>query len=346
MSVDKRAKRTATMGLKNGMRMRHVLLVICGILLTMQNTHSMPGAPLEIAFFGASSCGLCEQIKADILQPLSERYSEEKLNIQIFDIDKPEHLALLEKMEAMRSITTPSGQTLFFPDTVLLGYKTIFASARTLIEQKLADTNAPRSIQWPEQTNQIAEQQPHAATSRSSSHGPKTGEIIRDLLFFVLGIVVVVFRTHRGVLIGAQLALGIIFIIAGGGKIEHTTEMEVILRAYKILPEFFLPIAATLLPWLELVIGVGLISGLWSKISGLSVVILHLFFIPALAIRTTMEAATQQVSWFSVTFDCGCGLGENVAWILILRDIGFLLIGYMVWKRAQRFNALQSFSPQ
>jgi uncharacterized membrane protein YphA (DoxX/SURF4 family) len=150
---------------------------------------------------------------------------------------------------------------------------------------------------------------------------------VRDLLMLALGILAVVFRKNRISAIFCQLLLGIVFMVSGSTKIFEADKLAIIIDSYKIMPREYISLAAVCMPWVEVLGGLCLVSAVIPATGALLIVGMNLFFIPALTYRAISLAHRLGTSVFSVNFDCGCGLGENFAWVLILRDIGFLLMG-------------------
>jgi len=61
--------------------------------------------------------------------------------------------------------------------------------------------------------------------------------------------------------VGASIILGLIFIIAGAGKLTDQAELLTILVETSILPSKLVCLIALWLPWLELILGLCLITG-------------------------------------------------------------------------------------
>jgi uncharacterized membrane protein YphA (DoxX/SURF4 family)/3-mercaptopyruvate sulfurtransferase SseA len=153
----------------------------------------------------------------------------------------------------------------------------------------------------------------------------------RDLIMLVIGIAVFAFfRKNKPAVALIQILLGIVFIVSGSTKLFHPDKLAVILDAYRIMPAVVIPFAAVCMPWIEFVSGICLAFGLLPSSGALIVLGMHVFFIPALSYRALFLARQLGISIFNVDFDCGCGLGENFAWVLILRDFGFLFMGLTV----------------
>jgi rhodanese-related sulfurtransferase len=159
----------------------------------------------------------------------------------------------------------------------------------------------------------------------------------RDLAMLLIGIVSLILIRNKQVNFAIQLLLGVIFIISASSKLLHADKLLVILEAYRILPVQLLPFAAACMPWIELLSGIALVTRVWGQSGALVVAGMNVFFIPALAYRAFLMAHQLGISPFGVDFDCGCGLGENFAWVLILRDVGFFLMAISILIRSVLF---------
>jgi uncharacterized membrane protein YphA (DoxX/SURF4 family) len=134
----------------------------------------------------------------------------------------------------------------------------------------------------------------------------------------------------------ARLILGGVLLIAGALKIGSLQKSAMSVRSYELLP---VPIANFLgytLPWIEIGIGLLLITGALVRISGLIGAITMLAFIIA-------------ISWAwakGLSIDCGCFGGggaidpEDTKYLPeIIRDIGLLILGiYLYFYPKGRFG--------
>ncbi len=100
-----------------------------------------------------------------------------------------------------------------------------------------------------------------------------------------------------------RLAMGIIMIAAAVPKLMNVDESVRAVRAYRLLPEVFVPFAGTVLPYLEFVFGLVLIVGVfvrWSAILWLALMAVFVFGV-----------AWAWAKGYSI--DCGCfGGGGDV----------------------------------
>jgi uncharacterized membrane protein YphA (DoxX/SURF4 family) len=118
----------------------------------------------------------------------------------------------------------------------------------------------------------------------------------------------------------ARMILGIVFIYASIDKIQHPAAFAKAVYNYQILPDFLINLTAIVLPWLELILGIFLILGLFRDGSVGLVAFLQLVFLGAMAFNLAR----------GLNIDCGCfdtssvSSGGHMGWYL-LRDAFFLL---------------------
>jgi len=125
----------------------------------------------------------------------------------------------------------------------------------------------------------------------------------------------------------SRLFLGGIFIYASHDKILHPMPFAEIVFNYQILPDPFVNLVALFLPWVELLMGLSLVFGLWLPGAVLiSTVLLSVFF-------TTLIFNMLR----GLDIDCGCftvsagpAAGGHMLWYL-LRDGIFLLVGIFLF---------------
>jgi uncharacterized membrane protein YphA (DoxX/SURF4 family) len=124
-----------------------------------------------------------------------------------------------------------------------------------------------------------------------------------------------------------RFGAGVIFLWAGLSKAFDLQSTVLAVDAYDVLPEALVRPVAAALPWIEIVLGVFLILGLFVRFAGIGVAVLTTVFIVGLA----------QAKARGLQIDCGCfgpgGTGNGVGWWEIARDIPLLLAGiYLAWR--------------
>ncbi len=134
------------------------------------------------------------------------------------------------------------------------------------------------------------------------------------------------YRTY--LLLLARVFLGIMWVLAGIEKIADPAQFSRDISNYHLLPFGLENTVAIVLPWLELLIGLSLIFGLYinsaSFISGALMVIFILFISQAMARGFNIE--------------CGCGLkeGQMVGWGKIFENILYFLGSYFILIRKEK----------
>jgi uncharacterized membrane protein YphA (DoxX/SURF4 family) len=109
-----------------------------------------------------------------------------------------------------------------------------------------------------------------------------------------------------------RIALGGIFVYAAWMKLKDPWQLFAMsIDSYRILPLQAVELAAHVIPWLELAVGLLLIAGVWLRISGSIVSLLLLTFF-GLMLRAYAKG---------MEINCGCfGTSEMISWKTLLRD--------------------------
>lgn len=123
----------------------------------------------------------------------------------------------------------------------------------------------------------------------------------------------------------ARLVLGGLFIYASIDKIAQPVQFVRVIESYKILPLALLSLPALILPWVELIAGICLISGIGVRSAAILLSALLVFFILVLGFNA-LRGITR--------ISCGCfsnsiGDSENI-YVLIARDLLILIPGLMI----------------
>lgn len=143
--------------------------------------------------------------------------------------------------------------------------------------------------------------------------------------------------THPWLTVRVQIALGAIFVIAALPKLTDPPSFAHMIYNYRIVPGGVINISALIMPWLEVLCGLALILGIWTRPARDLVALMLVIFIVAISINLFRGNA----------IDCGC---FNVAdagktyeqritdmKIDIVRDLGMLLLVAQLWF-ADRFS--------
>ena len=126
----------------------------------------------------------------------------------------------------------------------------------------------------------------------------------------------------------ARLQIGGIFIYASIEKIVNPGEFARAIDNYRIIPFGLENNIAIILPWLELVIGICLILGVF--IDGASFLVIFIMMVFIIAISYAILRG--------YNIECGCGLtpGELVGMQKIIEDLTYVILAWMIIKRPNR----------
>jgi len=134
----------------------------------------------------------------------------------------------------------------------------------------------------------------------------------------------------------ARLILGGVLLAAGALKIGSLQKSAMAVRSYELLPVPLANFLGYTLPWVEIGVGLLLITGALVRISGLIGAVTMLAFIIAIG----------QAWARGLSIDCGCFGGggaidpEDTKYLSeIIRDIGLLILGiYLYFYPKSRFG--------
>ena len=125
-----------------------------------------------------------------------------------------------------------------------------------------------------------------------------------------------------------RIVLGGIFIYASLDKIAHPAEFAKAIGNYHVLPFGLENLLALTLPWLELLAGVALITGVMVDGAAIMVILMNIVFIFAIS-QALARGISIECGCFSVTTEGG----DNIGLQTIIRDIGYLIMGFIVFYR-------------
>jgi len=120
----------------------------------------------------------------------------------------------------------------------------------------------------------------------------------------------------------SQLILGGVFLYAGAAKVFDSGGLAASIRGYGLsLPEWFVTLSAHSLPLLEILLGLYLVVGLFTRIAAWVANFLTILFTLAL-----LQGALR-----GLEIDCGCfgstSGGTSSLWVDVMRDLGLLALG-------------------
>lgn len=135
------------------------------------------------------------------------------------------------------------------------------------------------------------------------------------------------------VLFVLRILLGVLFIYASYDKILHPHQFAISIRAYKIVPIEFSNLFALMLAWSEMIAGVLIILGIFTKQAASAIFIMLGMFISAIVISIVRGLA----------IDCGCFRnegGHTVDFSLLIRDIFFLVAAYLIIRHERGYLSI------
>jgi|TARA_B100000686_G_C16481290_1_gene807210 uncharacterized membrane protein YphA (DoxX/SURF4 family) len=129
----------------------------------------------------------------------------------------------------------------------------------------------------------------------------------------------------------SRLILGAVFIYASLDKIMNPDDFAKAIGNYHVLPFGLENLLALVLPWVELLTGLCLIIGVMVDGATVLIILMNIVFIFAIS-----QALARGIS-----IECGCFSvssegGDNIGLQTIIRDIGYLLLAYVVYYRQER----------
>jgi len=141
---------------------------------------------------------------------------------------------------------------------------------------------------------------------------------------------------NRWVEFGARWLLGATFVYASYHKILAPAEFAKIVYGYGLFPGEFINLIAVVIPFVELITGLGLIFGFYPRSAAVITIGMLMLFIVILSINIAR----------GYDFDCGCFSVNRlspteVPWVTVARDIVLLFLGvYIVIFRKDRNRIL------
>jgi putative oxidoreductase len=150
---------------------------------------------------------------------------------------------------------------------------------------------------------------------------------------------------NRWLFLAARLIAGGLFLALGLTKTPNPLLFAKEIHMYGIIPvepQVLLNLAALLLPWIEVVCGFFLIAGLFLESSSLILGLLTVAFTGAVFYRTLAIYFSENISFWAIHFDCGCGTGDVVAWEKLLSNTAFILLCFWVYRSRSVFLTLRS----
>lgn len=129
-----------------------------------------------------------------------------------------------------------------------------------------------------------------------------------------------------------QIALGVFFVAAALPKVVDPPGFAHMIYNYRLVPGAFVNLMGLAMPWLELLTGLALILGIWTRTSAAMIGAMLAVFVVAISVNLARGNA----------IDCGCfdltAAGKTVAeritdmWWVVIRDLGMLvMVAQILW---------------
>lgn len=140
-----------------------------------------------------------------------------------------------------------------------------------------------------------------------------------------------------------QIALGVFFVAAALPKVVDPPAFAHMVYNYRLVPGALVNLMALVLPWFELLAGLALILGIWTRTSAALVGALLGVFVVAISVNLARGNA----------IDCGCfdvtaankSVEERLAdmRLVVLRDVGMLaMVAQILWATGRHAAENQS----
>jgi uncharacterized membrane protein YphA (DoxX/SURF4 family) len=141
-----------------------------------------------------------------------------------------------------------------------------------------------------------------------------------------------------------EIALGLFFVVAALPKLVDPPSFAHMVYNYRLVPGALVNLMALAMPWLEVLLGLALILGIWTRTSAGLVGALLLVFILAISVNLARGNA----------IDCGCfdlleankTVDERLfdMRLVILRDVGMLLmVAQILWAPGRQASGRHAF---
>jgi uncharacterized membrane protein YphA (DoxX/SURF4 family) len=143
--------------------------------------------------------------------------------------------------------------------------------------------------------------------------------------------------THPWLTVRVQIALGAIFAAAALPKIADPPSFAHMIYNYRLAPGGLINAMALMMPWIEILSGIALITGIWRRTAATLIGALLVVFMIAIGINLSRDHAVS----------CGCfdlsattrthdQLIDDMRFVIV-RDTGMLLmVGQILWSAARR----------
>lgn len=113
--------------------------------------------------------------------------------------------------------------------------------------------------------------------------------------------------------------IGVLFIFYGVAKVADPSHFANEIGNYDMMPEIIVQLMALIIPWIELIVGLFLLFGVYQNENGAIATGLLIVFTLAVAIAFAR----------GLDINCGCSgsnAGQKVGWLKIAENIGLIIL--------------------
>ncbi len=133
----------------------------------------------------------------------------------------------------------------------------------------------------------------------------------------------------------ARLYAGLAFLLMGFSKIGTPDVFLKSIHTYNILPTqppFWLNMAAVGLPWMEVLAGMAILSGVLRRGAATVAGLFLALFTLAITWRMLDIMDAEGIAFLDIAFDCGCGSGVVVIWQKLIQNLLLLFATFLCTK--------------
>jgi uncharacterized membrane protein YphA (DoxX/SURF4 family) len=129
-----------------------------------------------------------------------------------------------------------------------------------------------------------------------------------------------------------RVLVAAVFIYAGLNKINNPLMFADQIKMYEVIGTSpLLYITAIFLPWLEIICGLAMLTGVFIRGGSLVISLLMAFFLGVVIYRTYGIMDKAGIAFTRVHFDCGCGFKPTYAWKKILENTVLLILSLIIF---------------
>lgn len=144
------------------------------------------------------------------------------------------------------------------------------------------------------------------------------------------------FITSKGFVLVLRLFLGALFVFSASDKVLEPEKFAIAVRGYELLPVALTNAFSLVLAWSELLSGILLILGLYTRQAAAAVLLMLVMFVGAIATAIVR----------GLVIDCGCFSnegGSQTGYLLIIRNLFLITVCLIVMRFDSGFFGLSRF---